>query len=237
MTRTIVVSDLHGRTSPLRAAIERGGLTEDDRLVVAGDLIDIGSEDTIRLAESYGAEILVGNHELAAAVGLRISPQNADSLARGPEFAERMLSGAWRLASVAGDHLITHAGVSAALSDIIAANPSLDGLAADLNRRFIEELEIAVSLAPLAWDDLDRFRLLGSPLGPLWFRPFAASQLPSGIRQVVGHTAPELLPGDLAAAVRSAGWYLVEPGGHAGAADVDFRYAVVEDGHATVFEG
>lgn len=237
MARTIVVSDLHGHASPLLAAIERSGLTTSDRLIVAGDLIDVGPEDAIGLAESYGAEVLVGNHELAAAVGLRISPQNADSVARGPEFAERMLSGDWKLASAAGDHLITHAGVSSALSDIIRSNRGLDELTADLNRRFVEELEIAVSQAPLSWEDLDRFRLLGSPLGPLWFRPFDTSQLPSGMRQIVGHTAPELLRSDLAAAIRSAGWYLIEPGGHGSAGGVAFRYAVVEDGHATVFEG
>lgn len=239
MSRTIVVSDLHGRSHALQSAVDNAGFREGDTLVVAGDLIDVGPDDTIALAETYGAVILAGNHEVAAALGLRIAPQHPESLARGPEFAERMISGAWRLAHVADGHLITHAGVSTALSDLIAAHTDdLPSFADDLNARFAEEVAAALPSAPLRWDDLERFRLIGSPLGPLWFRPFSVSQLPSGIRQIVGHTAPELLPGDLAAAVRSAGWTLVEPGGHGPGEDgVNFRYAIVEDGRATVVEG
>lgn len=238
MTRTIVVSDLHGRIAPLERALEHSGFGMDDRLVVAGDLIDVGSEDALSYAESVGATILAGNHEVSAAIGLRISPQNAESLVRGPEFAEHMTSGRWKLAHVADGHLITHAGVSSAFSDVITRHPDLDDLAAELNASFAAEIAEAVARKPLTWEDLERFRLLGSSLGPLWFRPFATSQLPSGIRQIVGHTAPELLPGDLLAAVRSAGWLLVEPGGRdISGTPVDFRYAVVADGRAQVFEG
>lgn len=238
MRRTIVVSDLHGNAQPLERALAHARFGHDDTLVVAGDLIDVGFDDTISLAESYGAVILAGNHEAAAAVGLRISPQNPESIARGAEFGERIVSGEWKLAYAAEGHLITHAGVSLALSDVLSAQPDLESLASDLNERFIAEVESALSAAPLTWVDLERYRLLGSPLGPLWFRPFNVSQLPSGIRQIIGHTAPELLPGELPAAVRSAGWLLVEPGGHdPSGSGVDFRYALVEDGRATVIEG
>ena len=112
MPRTIVVSDLHGTTSLLERALEHSGFGANDTLVVAGDLIDVGGDDTVALAESLGATVLAGNHEVAAAMGLlRISPQNPDSLTRGPEFAGRFATGEWALAAAADGWLITHAGV------------------------------------------------------------------------------------------------------------------------------
>lgn len=238
MARTIVMSDLHGQIAPLTAALEHAGFGPDDALVVAGDLVDVGIEDAVGYAESLGAVILAGNHEVAAALGLRIAPQDPESLLRGPEFAEKFVTGAWKLAHVAENHLITHAGVSSALSDIISAHgEDLEGLADDLNARFAAEVEQAFANSPLTWEDLERYRLIGSNMGPLWFRPWSVAQLPSGIRQIVGHTPPELLPGDLPRALSSAGWLMVEPGGHGAPGGAHFRYALVENGVAAIIEG
>jgi len=237
VSRTIVVSDLHGSTDRLSRALEHAGYVAGDTLVVAGDSVDVGPDDALGMAQSLGATILAGNHEVAAAVGLRITPQHAESLARGPEFAARFADGTWPLALAVDGWLITHAGVSSALSDVISrvsADPV--ALAAELNRMFRAEMTTAIESMPLAWTDLERFRLIGGEMGPLWFRPMRPMDLPSGLRQIVGHTPPELLPESGRALLRSSGWLLIEPGGHGGIGPA-YRYAIIENGDAQIFEG
>ncbi|TLM97281.1 MAG: hypothetical protein FDZ75_04850 [Actinobacteria bacterium] len=236
MPRTIVVSDLHGSRAALERVLEHAGFGDGDRLVVAGDLVDVGSDDTVGFAESLGATILAGNHEVSAALGLRIAPQNVETLLRGPEFAERMLDGRWKLAVEVDGWLVTHAGVSVALDDLVArAGYDAGALALDLNERFRRELAAAREEGPLEWQDMERYRLVGGELGPLWFRPTMLSRIPSGLRQIVGHTPPDVLGDALVTRLESYGWLLVESGGH-GAAHV--RYAVVEpSGEAHVVVG
>lgn len=233
MPRTIVVSDLHGSIARLERVLEHSGFSAGDALIVAGDLIDVGDDDTTGFAESMGATVLAGNHEVSAAVGLRITPQNAESLTRGPEFAERMLDGRWPLAVAVDGWLITHAGVSVALDDVIARtghDPAT--IAETLNGMFRAEVAEALGAAPLAWADMERFRLIGGELGPLWFRPIDLTRVPSGLRQIVGHTPADLLGEPMEDRLRSSGWLLVESGGHRDHAAV--RYAIVESGSARV---
>lgn len=237
MPRTIVVSDLHGSTERLERALEHASFSASDRLVVAGDLVDVGPGDVVGLAESLGATILAGNHEVAAAVGLKIVPQHAATLERGPQLATHFAEGTWPLALEADGWLITHAGVSSALSDVISrVNQDPVALAAELNRMFRAEMTAAMASMPLEWPDMERFRLIGGEMGPLWFRPMRLIDLPSGLRQIVGHTPPELLPDSGRALLESSGWLLIEPGGHAGGGRA-FRYALIEHGEARVFEG
>lgn len=234
--RTVVVSDLHGNVGRLERALAHASLQQGDRLIVAGDLIDIGTEDALGAAEAHGALVLAGNHEVSAALGVPISPQNPSSLRRGDEFAERLASGEWPLAVAVEGWLVTHAGVSSSLLDIVertARDP--EALADTLNAMFRQELDSALGVRPLAWDDLDRYRLIGGQLGPLWFRPSHPDLLPSGLRQIVGHTAPELLGPRSREMLESFGWLLVEPGGHLGD-EVSFRYAVIENGEARVLD-
>lgn len=245
--RTLVLSDLHGDASRLERTLEHARFTRDDRLVIAGDLIDVGTDDVIALAEAHGATVLAGNHEVSAALGLRISPQHPESLERGSEFAERFASGVWPLAVEVEGFLITHAGVSATLSDLIdRAGGEVAAVAERLNHLFRSEVESARAQAPLAWEDIERLRLCGSPAGPLWFRPRSAAQLPSGLRQIVGHTPPEMYPPETLDALEHAGWLLVESGGHGATAVTcrrggrilypSVRYAVIEDGTARLVE-
>lgn len=238
MTRTIVVSDLHGDASLLTRALDDANFSADsDRLVVAGDLVDIGTDDTIALAEELGATILAGNHEVSAAIGLRISPQNPETLAMGPELARRLTEGEWPLAIAVDGWLITHAGVSVTLDDIVVtAGSEPDAVAAALNELFRAEVSDAVRRMPIDWDSLANFRLIGGEMGPLWFRPLSLHHVPSGLRQVVGHTPPEMLSPSHLSALEARGWRLVEPGrrgeGHSG-----FRYAIIQDGDARVVTG
>jgi hypothetical protein len=235
LARTIIVSDLHGSAAMLDRTVEHSGLTAADTLVIAGDLVDIGPDDVISRARELGAIILVGNHEVAAALGLRISPQHPESLVRGPEFARLMREGEWPLAMAVDGWLVTHAGVSTALDDIIV-NEGLDAelVAADLNRRFADEITDASARVPAEWDSLERYRTLNCSSGPLWFRPMHLSQVPAGVHQIVGHTPPEVLGDAAIDRLADLGWLLIEPGGHGDSGGL--RYAIVEDGTARVVE-
>lgn len=240
MPRTIVVSDLHGRLAPLEAALAHASFKPgEDGLVVAGDLIDVGPDDTLSRAEQLGATILAGNHEVAAALGLHITPQHKASLERGPEFAERMIEGDWPLAVAVDDWLITHAGLSSTFSDVMQlAGGDVRVFAAELNERFVNEMRAAISDVPLTWDDLERYRIIGGSVGPLWFRPYGPESLLWGLRQVVGHTAPEMYDLEQKQQFERAEYLLVDPGGHGGGRIVAplYRYAIIEDGKARVVD-
>lgn len=239
MGRTIIVSDIHGSMDALNAALSHSNFDASaDRLIAAGDMIDVGTDDVVAALEDLGATVLVGNHEIAAALGLRIFPQNEESLARSDEFADKISSGAWKLAAEAEGWLVTHAGVSATLSDLIRHNPDdPSAIAAILNVRFGDEFADAVEHRPLSWADLERYRLIGGQSGPLWFRPTDLSLLPSGLRQVVGHTPPDLVGDEGIRRLESAGWLLVDSGGHDPRSPGTYRYGVLEDGRGRVVDG
>lgn len=238
MPKTIVVSDLHGNTDVLQDVLEHSGFSAGDSLIVAGDLVDVGTQDTIGLADSLGATVLAGNHEVSAAIGLRITPQNPETRAIAPELARRFASGEWPLAVAVEGWLITHAGVSESLSDVIAeADSDPATIAEKLNARFRDEIASAVRQMPLDYDELASYRLIGGELGPLWFRPMDLTRIPSGLRQIVGHTPPEALSPAQLAALELRGWLLVEPGGHAATGrGPGLRYALIQNGEAEVVE-
>lgn len=234
MSRTIVVSDLHGSVTLLEYVFAHAGFSPEDRLVIAGDFIDVGTDDVLGAARAAGAETLAGNHEVAAATGLRIAPQNPDSLERGAEFASAILSGELPIATAAEGWLITHGGLSSAFADLIAHHGGdADAIAAELNRRFRDEVTEALDSAPLTAEHLDRFPIIGSESGPLWFRPTDLTLVPRGLNQVVGHTPPELFSAAELAELEMLGWRLIEPGGHAKGQGL-MRYAVIEKGDARV---
>lgn len=202
--------------------------------MVAGDLLDGGPDDTVAAAEALGAEILAGNHEVSAALGIIITPQDASTRQRAAELSDRFASGEWGLATAADGWLITHAGVSVALEDVVQrAGRDAHAVADSLNELFIAEFVQAARDSRLSWVDLERYRLIGGAMGPLWFRPHDLSMIPGGLKQIAGHTAPEYLGASLTNDLAAAGWLLVEPGGHRGRRPA-FRYAVIEDGVASV---
>lgn len=248
MPRTIVISDLHGMVQPLERVLAHAQASSEDEIVIAGDLVDIGTDDTIGRASDIGALVLAGNHEVAAALGLVISPQNKESLDLGPEFAERITWGDWRLAHACDGWLVTHAGVSSAfLASTGLLGQDAETLADSLNALFVEEMTRAVRSVPMDWWDLEEYAILGGHGGPLWFRPLRTAKLPAGIRQIVGHTPPETFEDYELEALERAGWLLIDPGighgrtgsrrGMAHLIDPSFRYAVIEAGDARVIEG
>jgi hypothetical protein len=168
----------------IRHATENHGLTEEDRIIVAGDLVDIGHDwrRVIEDVEQVGAEVLWGNHDVAAVIGQRISPQ--DLTVSGyvvQETAERM---GWKLAAEHAGVLITHAGLSVLYAEKLGIDTrDAKVIAERLNREF-ESQDGMKALAKL-------------PYGTLWFRPFdrqaygVKEQMPYRVPQVAGHTPLE----------------------------------------------
>ena len=61
-----VCSDIHGQRRLLMALLEKTGFSDDDRLYVAGDIIDRGPESIpllLNLMKMKNAECILGNHE------------------------------------------------------------------------------------------------------------------------------------------------------------------------------
>lgn len=235
--RTIVFSDAHGEPDVIRRVLTHSGYRPgDDRLVFAGDAIEVGAHswECLELLEELGAEVLVGNHEIAVWYGHPLEPESLDAHVQAA-VVRNIDAGRWKVAAVAGGVLITHGGVSNAFADELGAgmNGDTDHLADQLNR----ELELAVALGSdsCTCDALEEG-------GPLWYRP--SEDLPplGGVMQLAGHTPPELLWADGAAASwAKKGLFLIDPyvrrwvgRGHPAPAPV--RYAVIENSRVTVFE-
>lgn len=232
--RTIIVSDLHGFDALLENALADAGFGASDRLVVAGDLVDIGPDDCIATARSHGALILAGNHEVSAALGVEIYPQNTETPSRAAEFAEEFLSGEWPLAVAVDGWLVTHGGVSTLLGDEIArAHGDAEALAGELNSAFVREMRLYLN--ERVADDLTGSPILGSPLGPLWFRAGRRELVPDGLAQIAGHTPCEFFSADGLAMLASKRFLLTDPGAHLESNPRRrCRYAVVEDGTARI---
>lgn len=239
MTRTIVVSDLHGEPVVLERALDHSRFRQGtDRLIVAGDLIEIGSDPAgvLRRIAELEADVLVGNHELALVVGEPI--EEGDPIA--PPVAERVadgvLSGEWALALAADGVLVSHAGVSSALQGDFDSHCGRDVavLAAWLNNAWLADLEQTIERGSIGLGDMTGLS------GPLWFRPTGPESLLEGVTQVVGHTPPEIFRDQRAvAALGAAGMHIVDPYVRGWVRDgrpdpAPLRYAVIQGGSVRV---
>jgi predicted phosphodiesterase len=116
--RTFVIADAHGYPELIKNALDHGGFEPGrDAFVFAGDLLDRGpdADGCIALVERHATEVIFGNHDVAALLGLPIDPQNPGSPAFGPFLREKVLADptiAWKAATCIDGVLITHAGVS-----------------------------------------------------------------------------------------------------------------------------
>ena len=66
MPRTIAIGDVHGCAREFEELLKKLKLSKGDRVVQVGDLVNRGpdSHDVIQLAQEYGVESILGNHEL-----------------------------------------------------------------------------------------------------------------------------------------------------------------------------
>lgn len=204
---TVVISDVHSDLPGLRRTLERLGLVDADgrrcdggrhRLISIGDLVDGRDEHDLATLE-YGRgvfdRVICGNHEAALLGG----PTFRGLFMPEPEI-RRVLEQMARseqltIAEVAGDTLITHAGVSdawfddASASDVAAALE--DSWYAFLGNRDDQDGRLFAI-------DAARSRTGGPAGGALWgdWGKLVGQERPR-FSQIVGHSAvgaPEQTP-------------------------------------------
>jgi len=169
--RSIICSDCHGRPELIQNVVDDSGYDrKTDRLIFAGDLFDIGPDPLacMQLLLRLNAEILWGNHDVAAYFDLRISPQSRyDSSTY--EQLHKISSSIQSAAIVDDDILVTHAGVG---------------------ERFYSQFFVLDSDAEIIRDCINAMPLnmLWNDYSPLWYRPNEYDKLISFVRQVFGHT-------------------------------------------------
>jgi len=229
--RTIVFSDVHGEPELIHAVLAHSGFdAERDRLIFAGDAVEVGRDSATALAllDELGAEFLVGNHEYAIFAD---SPLEYQPLEDGVEqtVRDRIQRGAWKLAAEADGVLITHAGVSRFFADEFEAITE-SGTVADFSAMLNKEFAEAVGYRAMVLDgvcDED---------GPLWFRPRDGAAPLAGVVQIAGHTPAALLhDSEQEHRLEEQGMFLTDPNvrrwrAHGFPPPTPLRYAVVEDG-------
>lgn len=175
---TYAVGDVQGCWRTLQRLLDRASPGSDDRLWLAGDLVNRGrgSLEVLRWAarQGDGLQVVLGNHDLhllARASGSRGSKgkDTLDDVLRAPDRDDLLDWLAARpLLVQGGDHVLVHAGLLPAWTPAEAV-----GLAAEADRAraadrrgFLAALNAAAP--PLAWrDDLpsdDRLRLVVAAL-------------------------------------------------------------------------
>ena len=237
--RTIICSDAHGYPrlieDALAAASHRPGI---DRFVYAGDLIDRGPDPVgcFELVDRLADVALFGNHDVACALGLSVSPQDPRARVLASRLRDRALdpSGKWRLCAEVDDVLVVHGGLGEHWRDALAAcGGDVTTFAAFLNERFRVEFAAALDAGSTEWSG----SLLGFD-GPLWYRPLEDGLPLTGVRQVVGHTPIEFHKPGTEAVLADLGVRLVDPGAYRfdGLGDTGghFRCAVIEDGEVEI---
>jgi hypothetical protein len=236
--RTFVVADAHGHPELIQGALRHGRFEPgEDSFIYAGDLLDRGPDGPgcIAVVESYATEVLLGNHDVAAMLGLVVHPQNRESPGLGPLFREKVLNPgrhkAWKVATSVERVLITHAGVSEEYERVFREQCGSDParLADHLNASFLALVERQPPVQD--WSEHDML----DDNGPFWFRPRPYSRLAPlpGCLQVAGHTPP-------LAHLAEDGFYMIDPCAwewELTGAPGYLRYAVIETGRVTVGEG
>lgn len=91
MKRTLIIGDIHGCFEELLDLFEAAGLSEGDRVVSVGDLVDRGPKpaEVVRwFRERPGSVVLMGNHERKHVRGVYSYSQEITRLQFGDHYAE-----------------------------------------------------------------------------------------------------------------------------------------------------
>ena len=218
--KTIVCSDCHGRPELVSNVIEHSGYRKGrDRLIFAGDFLDIGFYPIkcLEVLLDANAELLWGNHDLAAYLRHPISPQSEyDS-----DVYERLCQEASRFdvsTIIEPDILVTHAGMGKRFyNTYFNKNDSLEYINAYINSMLPGE-----QLNNYFWNDYS----------PIWYRPNYYDNPVKSFRQIFGHTPPIWF---VKSGLVGHDIHSVDPWCQNGFECPDrFRYAVVEDGEITI---
>jgi hypothetical protein len=160
--RTIVIGDVHGCLDELLALVARCQRSDEDRVVLVGDLVAKGPDSVgvVAWARETGADAVLGNHDAHVlraleddgraqhvAVAKTLTPEDAAWLAARPLWLR--LPG--RSREVA--HLVVHGGL-------------VPGVALEAQER-----EYLLNLRSIAADGRPSKRIEGTPWGALWPGP------------------------------------------------------------------
>jgi hypothetical protein len=209
--RAIVIADCHGRPDLISNALDHAGATENDRIIFAGDFLDIGPKpfECFRLLKEVRAEFLMGNHELAILLDEKIRPQDKISFRFAEELNRMDIARELPVATRHDNVIITHAGICEFYRTILEEEDgNLDKLVEQINEESLREM----------WDNNS----------PVWFRPGFLLPLP-GIKQVCGHTPPEMID-------TYKDYVSVDPFSRRAFGTDRYRYAVIENDEVTVFD-
>jgi len=171
--KTIICSDCHGRPDLLTNVIRHSGYVDgQDRLIFAGDLVDIGYDpiNCLDILERHNAELLWGNHDLARYLGHPIWPQSSYD----PDIYESLYNSRYdfQVATIVGDDiLVTHAGLGERFyNSYFKPRDDIEYVCEVLNTMSLRDF----------WNDYS----------PVWYRSNNYDRLVNHFRQICGHTPP-----------------------------------------------
>jgi len=123
--RTLVIGDVHGCLDELRALIVKAGVTDDDDVVLVGDLVAKGpdSAGVVGWARERDAAAVLGNHDehvLRARAGNRDAKEHHLRVAKSLSAADADWLAArplWlRIGPAATPHVVIHGGMVAGVA-------------------------------------------------------------------------------------------------------------------------
>lgn len=178
--KTIILSDVHGKPWLISNVIQHSDYKKGiDRLIFAGDFCDMGPKprECLELLIDSGAEILLGNHDLAIAIGQRIYPAwqtDYENDALLDILLDFYYGHNFRVSAIVGPGIIvTHAGISQSFYAMIEEEKKVSLIAYNSHLNSIPHRDLI---------ELD---------GPLWYRPNYYNPPVEEFFQIVGHTPPE----------------------------------------------
>ena len=231
---TLVVSDIHGFPSLLENALRASGFRHGaDRLVFAGDFLDRGAEARVCLdrLDELGAQMLIGNHDQAIALGYWIGEQQEASRIFRETILRRLQERRLNLVTSVDGVLISHAGLTRTFArDFEELNRDPARLAARLNDEYHAAVrrQIEAGRQEPAPRILDRWspaqvRVDDPDVGP--------GRLLDAVVQIAGHTTPTVYRHWTEAEFRAGGLRPIDPGTYGlgvTARPRHYRYAVME---------
>ena len=219
--RTIIISDCHGRPELITNALEHSKFDKNvDRLVFAGDIVDIGYQEQqcLDILIENKAEILYGNHDAAMFLGDRIWPQQwHDDIFKENLF--KIMKNSKIAIVIDNSVLVTHAGYSNSLHKDLFKEEDVD----------IQNIVRVINRFPLRlvyeWKD-----------GPLWYRPTKDNIWYNKCSQVCGHTPPGYVE-SMISPLKFDNFYMVDPYCENNFNSPNrYRYAEIINGRTKVFD-
>lgn len=211
------MADCHGRPDLIENALSHAEYNINrDHLIFAGDIVDVGDHpyECLSLLVDSEAELLWGNHDVAALYGLKIWPYNIAS----EEFMEllRKYEHELKLATHFKGVLITHAGLSINRYIEVVNTIADDNISANI-------VDVVSSL-----NNTTILREYKNRDGVLWYRPSKSNVWHTRVKQVVGHTPPEYVKRCMDPWPLNK-FYVVDPYSGNGFGDDRYRYAIIDD--------